>query len=190
MAVLSSLKEIKVGLALDIEGQPYLVLWADFMRTAQRKPVMRTKMRNMITGQVLEQTFKPGDKLTEANLDHTTANFMYREGDTFNFMDNVSYEQFTFSKEQIGDISNYVKENSDVEVMLYNDKPVTVKLPPKVVLTVVEAPPGVKGDSASNTTKKVKVETGYEVNVPLFIKEGEKIRINTDSGDYVERVNE
>jgi elongation factor P len=115
---------------------------------------------------------------------------MYREGDTFNFLDNTSYEQFTFSKEQIGEISNFVKENTDVEVMLYNEKPVTVKLPPKVVLTVVEAPPGVKGDSASNTTKKVKLETGYEVNVPLFIKEGEKIRVNTDSGDYVERVNE
>lgn len=190
MATLSNLKDIRVGLAIDLDGQPYQVLWADFMRTAQRKPVMRTKLRQLVTGQVLEKSFKPGDKVEEANLDRGQANFQYREGDTFHFMDNTSFEQFTFSAQQIGDISNFVKEGTDVEVLLFNEKPVSVKLPPKVVLSVVEAPPGVKGDSASNVTKKVKVETGYEVDVPMFINEGEKIRINTDSGDYVERVNE
>lgn len=190
MPTLSNLKDIRVGLRIDIDGQPYQVLWADFMRTAQRKPVMRTKLRNLISGQVLEKTFKPGDKVEEADLEHSTANFMYRESDVFHFMDNASYEQFSFEKTSIGDISNYVKENSDVDVLLFNGKPVSISLPPKVVLTVVEAPPGVKGDSASNVTKKVKVETGYEVTVPLFIKEGDKVRVNTDTGDYVERANE
>lgn len=190
MATLSNLKDIRVGLRIDIDGQPFQVLWADFMRTAQRKPVMRTKLRNLISGQVLEKTFKPGDKVQEADLEHSKANFMYREGDTFHFMDNASYEQFSFEKASIGDIGNYVKENSDVDVLLFNGKPVSISLPPKVVLTVVEAPPGVKGDSASNVTKKVKVETGYEVAVPLFIKEGDKVRVNTDTGDYVERANE
>lgn len=190
MATLSSLKEIRVGLAIDIAGQPYRVLWADFMRTAQRKPVMRTKLKHLITGQVLEKTFKPGDKVEEANLDQAKANFMYRDGDTFHFMDNTTYDQFSFSKEQIGDISNFVKEGSDVEVLLFNGKPVSISLPPKVVLTVVEAPPGVRGDSSTNVTKKVKLETGYEVAVPLFIREGDKLRINTESGEYVERANE
>lgn len=190
MAVLSSLKELRVGLAIDIDNQPYQILWADFMRTAQRKPVMRTKLRNLITGQVLELSFKPGDKVEEADLERRTANFMYRQGDEFQFMDNESFEQFAFSKEQVGEISNFVKENTDVDVMLYNGKPVTISLPPKVVLTVTEAAPGVKGDSATNATKRVKVETGYEVSVPLFIKEGEKIRINTESGEYVERAND
>lgn len=190
MAVLSSLKELRVGLAVDIDNQPYQILWADFMRTAQRKPVMRTKMRNLITGQVLELTFKPGDKVVEANLERRTANFMYRQGDEFQFMDNESFEQFAFTKEQVGEISNFVKENSDVDVMLYNDKPVTISLPAKVILLVTEAAPGVKGDSATNATKRVKVETGYEVNVPLFIKEGDKIKINTETGLYVERSNE
>jgi elongation factor P len=114
---------------------------------------------------------------------------MYREGNAFNFMDNVSYEQFAFDLEQIGDISNYVREGEDLDVMIYNDKPVSVSLPPKVELKVVEAPPGVKGDSASNATKRIKLETGYEISVPLFIKEGEVIRINTETGEYVERVN-
>lgn len=190
MATLSNLKDIKVGLSIDLNGQPYAVLWADFMRTAQRKPVMRTKLRNLITGQILEQSFKPGDKVEEADLERTKANFMYSEGDTFHFMDNASYEQFSFERDKIGDIGNFVKENTDVDVLLYNGKPVSISLPPKVVLTVVEAPPGVKGDTAGNVTKKVKVETGYEVSVPMFIKQGEKIRINTQTGDYVERANE
>lgn len=189
MGTLSSLKEIRVGIALDIDGQPYQVLWADFMRTAQRKPVMRTKMRNLITDQVLEQTFKPGDKLQEADLERTKANFQYRDGDTFNFMDNETFDQFTFTKDDIGDISNYVKENSDVDILKYNGKPVSVSLPPKVDLLVVEAPPGVKGDSASNVTKQVKVETGMLINAPLFVKEGDMIRVNTGTGEYVERVN-
>lgn len=190
MGTLSSLKEIRVGIAIDLGGQPYQVLWADFMRTAQRKPVMRTKLRNLITGAVLEQTFKPGDKLQEADLERNKANFQYREGETFNFMDNDTFEQFTFTKEQIGDISNYVKENSDVDILKFNGKPVSVSLPPKVDLLVTEAPPGVKGDSASNVTKAVTVETGFQTNVPLFIKEGDVIRVNTETGEYVERVNQ
>lgn len=190
MGTLSSLKEIRVGLSLDIDGQPYQVLWADFMRTAQRKPVMRTKMRHLITGQVLEKTFKPGDKVEEADMERTKANFMYREDKVFNFMDNGTYEQFTFEKDQIGDISNYVKEGSDVEIMKYNGKPVTVSLPPKVDLLVTEAPPGVKGDSASNVFKQVVVETGFQVNAPLFIKQGDVIRVNTVTGEYVERVSQ
>lgn len=184
-----TMNDLKVGVVVDLENTPYQVVWSDFMRTAQRKPVMRTKLRHLITGQVLEKTFKPGDKIDEADLRRSKAQFMYREGETFNFMDNTSYEQFTFEKNQIGDISNYVKEGEDIEVMNFNDKPVTIKIPPKVELKVVEAPPGVKGDTASNATKRVKLETGYEVAVPLFIKEGELVRINTESGEYVERVN-
>ncbi|MBI2415271.1 MAG: elongation factor P [Candidatus Kerfeldbacteria bacterium] len=189
MTTLSSLKDIRVGVAIDIDAQPYQVLWADFMRTAQRKPVMRTKLRNLITGQVLEKTFKPGDKVAEADLQRGQANFMYRDGDNFNFMDNATFEQFGFALDQIGDIGNYVKEGSDVDLLKFNGNPVAVLLPPKVELQVIEAPPGVKGDSAANVTKQVKVETGHLVNVPLFIREGDTVRINTSTGDYVERVN-
>ena len=184
-----TMTDLKVGRVIDLDDVPYQVVWSDFMRTAQRKPVMRTKLRHLITGQVLEKTFKPGDKIDEADLRRSRANFMYREGDNFNFMDNGSFEQFSFAQQQIGDISNYVKEGEDVDVMNFNDKPVTISLPPKVNLKVVEAPPGVKGDTASNATKRVTLETGYEVAVPLFIKAGETVRINTETGEYVERVN-
>ena len=184
-----TMNDLRVGVVVNLDNAPYQVVWSDFMRTAQRKPVMRTKLRHLITGQVLEKTFKPGDKIDEADLRRGQAQFMYKEGDNFNFMDNASYEQFGFSQEQIGDISNYIKEGESVDVLSFNDKPVTVSLPAKVNLKVVEAAPGVKGDSAGNATKKVVLETGYEVAVPLFIKEGEVIRINTETGDYVERVN-
>lgn len=184
------MNDLKVGVVVNLENAPYQVVWSDFMRTAQRKPVMRTKLRHLITGQVLEKTFKPGDKIDEADLRRGRAQFMYREGDNYNFMDNTNYEQFYFTQDQIGDIGNYVKEGEDVDILNFNDKPVTITLPPKVNLKVVEAPPSVKGDTAGNVTKKVIVETGYEVAVPLFIKEGEVIRINTETGDYVERVNQ
>ncbi|EKD78218.1 MAG: hypothetical protein ACD_41C00389G0010 [uncultured bacterium] len=185
-----TMNDLKVGVVVNLENAPYQVVWSDFMRTAQRKPVMRTKLRHLITGQVLEKTFKPGDKIDEADLRRGRAQFMYREGDNYNFMDNTNYEQFYFTQDQIGDIGNYVKEGEDVDILNFNDKPVTITLPPKVNLKVVEAPPSVKGDTAGNVTKKVIVETGYEVAVPLFIKEGEVIRINTETGDYVERVNQ
>lgn len=184
-----TMNDLKVGVVIDLENTPYQVVWSDFMRTAQRKPVMRTKLRHLITGQVLEKTFKPGDKIAEADLRRGRAQFMYSEGDQFHFMDNQTYEQFAFTKEQIGEISHFVKEGEDVDVMNFNEKPVTISIPPKVELRVVEAPPGVKGDTANNATKRVKLETGYEVLVPLFIKEGEVIRVNTETGEYVERVN-
>lgn len=184
------MNDLKVGVMIDLDNVPYQVMWSDFMRTAQRKPVMRTKLRHLITGQVLEKTFKPGDKIDEADLRRGRAQFMYREGDQFHFMDNQTYEQFAFTQEKIGAISNFVKEGEDVDVLNFNDKPITISMPPKVELRVVEAPPGVKGDTAFNATKRVKVETGYEVAVPLFIKEGEVVRLNTETGEYVERVND
>lgn len=182
------MNDLRVGVVADIDNAPYQVLWADFMRTAQRKPVMRTKLRNLITGQVLEKTFKPGDKIANADLRRSRAQFMYRDGDEYHFMDQQTYEQFSFNREQIGDISNFVKESGEVEVLNFNEKPVTISLSPKIDLRVIEAPPGVRGDTASNVTKRVKLETGYEVSAPLFIKEGDILRINTQTGEYVERV--
>ncbi len=183
------MNDIKVGVVVDIANAPYQVVWANFMRTAQRQPVKRTKLRNLITNQVLEKTYKPGEKITEADLRRGRAQFMYRDGDQFHFMDQQTFEQFAFTRDQIGEISNFVKEGEDVDVLNFNDQAVTISLPPKVELRVVEAPPGVKGDTAGNATKRVKLETGYELGVPLFIKEGEVVRVNTETGEYVERVN-
>lgn len=182
--------EIRVGAVLDIDGQPYQVHKTDFIKMQQSVPTLRAKMKNLITGAVLEKAFKPSTPVAEADLSRSKAQFMYREGDVFNFMMNDTYEQFTLELESVGNISNYVKEGEDVEVLNFNQKPVAVNLPPKVELKVVSAPPGVKGNSASGKiTKRVTMETGLELDVPLFVKEGEIVRVNTQSGEYVERVN-
>lgn len=181
--------EIRVGVVLDYENQPYQVIKTDFIKVSQGKPTLRAKMRNLVDGRVLEKAFKPSTVVKEADLNRAKANFMYRDGEQFCFMDNTSYEQFSIDLESVGDISRFVKEGEDVEIMSFNQKPVAVYLPPKVTLKVTQAPPGVKGDTAGNATKRVTLETGYQVDVPLFIKEGDALRINTETGDYVERAN-
>lgn len=182
-----SMSDLKVGTAITHDGAPYEIIKAEHSKQARSAAVLRAKLKNMITGQVLDHTFQGGDTIQPADLERKKTNFMYRDEDGFHFMDNETYDQFALNADAVGNAANYINDGEDVDMMYYEGKPVNLSLPPKVVLTVVEAPPGVKGDSAGNVTKKVKVETGYEVNVPLFINEGEKIRINTDTGEYVER---
>ncbi len=183
------MSDIKLGKVLDFEGAPFRVISTDHLQMGRGSAVLRTKLKNLITGSVREHTFKGGDKIEEADLTRTKANFLYIEGSQYQFMDNESYEQFALEAEAIGEISNFVKEGEDVEVMSFNGRPVTISLPPKVTLTVVEAPPGVKGDTAGNATKRVRLGTGYELPVPLFIKQDEQIIVNTETGEYVERAN-
>ncbi len=184
-----NMNDIKLGKVVDMNDSPYQVISTDHLQMGRGSAVLRTKLKNLVDGSVLEHTFKSGDKVEEADLTRSKVNFMYREGDQYHFMDNESYEQFAFEKEQIGEISNFVKEGEDVTVMSFNGNPVTISLPPKVELKVVESPPGIKGDTAGNATKRVKLETGYELPVPLFIKKDEIIRVNTETGEYVERAN-
>jgi len=188
MTTIDSLNSIRVGLTLDYEGQPYVVVSANFMRCQQRKPVMQTKMKNLIDGRVLEINFKPGDKVETANLGKSKVNYLYTEGDECYFMDNDTYEQFSLAKDLIGKQTDYLIEGNDVDILKYNDKPVAVELPKKVELKVTEAPPGVKGDSAQGATKQVTLETGMTLQAPLFIKQGDVIRVNTETGEYAERV--
>lgn len=182
-----TMNDIKMGKIIDMDGAPFQVLSTDHLQMGRGSAVLRTKLKHMIDGSVREHTFKGGDKVNEADLSRTKANFLYREADRFHFMDNTTYEQFALDKQQIGDISNFTKEGDDVDVMNFNGNPVNISLAAKVQLKVVEAPPGVKGDTAGNATKRVKLETGYELAVPLFIKEGEMIVVNTETGTYVER---
>ncbi len=189
MSVLPSLNSIRVGLTVLVNGEPYQVLTANFVRMQQRKPVMQTKLRNLINAKVMEISFKPGDKVEEADMEKRKADYLYQDPSGAYFMDNISYEQFTLSPELLGDKLLMLKEGSTVEILNFNGSPITIALPPKIDLKVVSAPPGVKGDTAGNVTKPVTLETGLVVNAPLFIKEGESIRINTETGDYVERAN-
>ena len=187
MSVLPSLNSIKVGLNILVNEEPYQVLEASFMRTAQRKPVMRTKLRHLFTGRVLEQSFKPGDKVEEADMSRVRANYLYADDNQCHFMNQETFEQFDFSKEILGEQVKFLKEGLEVNILNFNGAPITVELPKKVSLKVTETPPGARGDTATGGTKQAKLETGLTVNVPLFIKEGELVVVNTETGDYVER---
>jgi elongation factor P len=183
------MNDLKLGSVITLEGEPFIVQKTQHVQMGRGGAILRTKVKNIISGNVLEKTFKAGDKFEEAELSRTRANFLYKEGDDFHFMDNNSFEQFSLAQDQVGEISNYVKEDSEVEILNYEGKPVSVNLPPKVDLKVTSAPPGVKGNTAQGSvTKPVTLETGYKVQAPLFVEEGDKIKINTQTGEYVERV--
>lgn len=187
MSVLPSLNSIRVGLNILVNDEPYQVLEASFMRTAQRKPVMRTKLRHLMNGKVLEQSFKPGDKVEEADMSRVRANFLYQDDDGCHFMNQETFEQFDFSKAALDGQAGYLKEGVEVNILNFNGVPVSVELPKKVTLKVTETPPGIKGDTATGGTKQATLETGITVNVPLFIKNDELIVVNTETGEYVER---
>jgi len=150
--------------------------------------VLRTKLKNVINGNVLERTFQGNDKAEVAQTEEKTAQYLYKDANEAYFMDNTTYEQFNISLEQLGDTTKWLKDGTDVKLLYFDNKPVSVKLPPKVNLKVTSAPPGVKGNSASNVTKVVTLETGAQISAPLFVNENDTIRINTETGEYVERV--
>lgn len=186
--MLSSLNDIKKGLVLNIEGQACLVLSANFVRMQQRKPVMQTKLKNLANGKVLEINFHPGDKVAEADLERKKANFLYKDAGRAYFMDNENFEQLEFTLEELGRGQSFLREGETVTILYFQGSPINVSLPAKVELRVVVAPPAVKGDTAGTATKTIELETGFKVNVPLFVNEGDVVRINTETGDYVERV--
>lgn len=184
---MSTLTDIKKGIVLKFNNEPYLVQEAKFLRMQQRKPVMQTKMKNIKTGTVVEYSFKQGENVELADMSRKKANFLYKEKDKYVFMD-TDYEQIYLSKDLIGEAVKLLKETQEVDLILYEDSIIGIKLPPKVDLKVMQAPPGVKGDTATGGKKPATIETGVIINVPLFINEGEVIRVNTESGEYVERV--
>ena len=185
-----TMNDLRVGVAITHENQPYVVLWSDFMRTAMRKPVMRTKLRNLISGRVLELTVKPDDKIQEANLERNKASYLYVQNGEYYFMDQTSYDQFFLNADQLVNQVQYLKEGLEVEVLNYEGKPVTIQIPKKIQYTVVEAPDAVKGDTATNTNKTVKLDNGLEIKAPMFIKQGENILVNTETGEYSARAGE
>lgn len=183
-----TMNDLKLGTVIAYRGAPYVVTYSQHVQMGRGSAVVRTKLKNLISGSVLEETFKGGDKFEEADLSRKPVNFLYRDGENFAFMDNESYEQFSLPENQIGDISKFVGEGSDVAVMYFEGKPVSIALPTKVELKVVSAPPGVRGDTAQGkVTKQVTLETGLLLNVPIFVKEGDVLRVNTETGEYVER---
>jgi elongation factor P len=179
--------EIKTGKHIIWNGEPFAVLSHEHSKTGRAGAVLRTKLRNLMTGAVLDKTFQGADKLEEAEISKSKAQYLYEENGNYYFMDTESYDQFFLAKNVIGGFSDYLKEGTEVVVINYNATPINIELPAKVTLEVVEAPPGIKGDTVSGGNKQVILETGLKVSAPLFINIGDKLIINTERGTYVSR---
>lgn len=182
-----SITDLKVGTAIQIEGEPYIVTASQHSKQARGGGVMKTTIKNLISGAILQKTFQGSDRIEPADLNYKKAQFLYGDGQDYHFMFGDNFEQFSFSAADLGDKIYYLLDGSDVDVQLVGEKPITIQLPPKVNLKVVETEPGVRGDTASGGSKPAKLETGLVVQVPLFVSAGEVLRVNTETGAYVER---
>ena len=182
-----SINDLKLGTVITHNGQPYVVMAAAHNKQGRGGANLKTKLKNLITASTLEITYSGGDRIEEANLERSKANFLYNQGDEYFFMDNDTYEQFSLDKKILGDPADFLKEGTAVEVLVYEGKPVSVKLPVKVDLRVIESPPGIKGDTAKSGTKSAQIETGASIQVPLFINSGDRIKVDTRTGGYIER---
>jgi elongation factor P len=182
--------ELRKNAKVELDGQPYVITVCQFVKPGKGQGLYKCKLKNMITGAVLDRTWRSGESLTAANVESKKMQYLYASGDAYTFMDNQTYEQVEMTADLIGDDKFYLLDNLEVDVLFYNERPVGVSLPSHVVMEIVECEPGVKGDTATNVTKGATVQTGLTVAVPLFIKQGEKIKVDTRTGAYVERVNE
>lgn len=181
--------DFKKGLAIRYNGETYVLIGYQFVNPGKGSAFTRAKIKNVKSGKVVEVTFKSGENIEEANMEYKKCQYMYTDGTDYFFMDNVNYEQFPMSGEMIGEQGQYMMDGGEVTIVFVDNLPVSIQLPPKMDFVVKEAPPGERGDTATGATKQVVIETGAKVNAPLFIKEGDKIRVNTETGEYVERVN-
>jgi elongation factor P len=179
--------QLKLGKIISVNDQPYKIVYTQHSKQARSGAVLRTKLKNLINGSVIEKTFGGGDRAEEANLERTKANFLYSEGNEYYFMDPESFEQFSFPKEEIGEQAQFLIDGTVIDILKYNGKAVNISLPTKMDFKIISAPPGIKGDTAGSATKLVTIETGAQIKCPLFINEGDIIRINTETGEYTER---
>lgn len=179
--------EFRNGLKIQVEGNPYTIVYFQFVKPGKGTAFTRTKLKNLLTGAVIERTFRTGDVVDEAPVEEQPMQFLYSVGDTYTFMNTESYEQVAIRKDDLGQAVYYLTPNTKVMVDFYEHRPVGVELPITVDLKVVETPPGMKGATASNSGKPATLETGLQVTVPQFIEIGEVVRVDTAEGKYLER---
>ncbi len=181
--------QFRNGLKIEMNGEPCVMTYFQHVKPGKGGAFVRTKLKNLRTGRALEKTFRSGEKVDEAEVEENSMQFLYQDGEQYIFMDSQSFDQVPLSAEQLGDATKFLKENLEVDVVFWKGNPINVELPSFIEASVTQCDPGVKGDTASGATKPATLETGAVVTVPLFIKEGEVIRVDTRSGEYVERVN-
>jgi len=183
-----STSDFRKGLKIELDGKPFIIVEFLHVKPGKGGAFVRTKIKNLATGQVLEKTFRAGEKVDKPDLEERDMQYLYREGENFCMMDNETYEQTYLSEAQVGDGVEYMKENTNVKVLLFNEEPIAMELPNFVELEIVETEPGVRGDTASGGSKPAKLETGAIVQVPFFLNEGDVIKVDTRTGEYIERV--
>ncbi len=185
-----STTQFKKGLKIELDGKPYAIIESTFTNPGKGSAFYKVRIKNLETGAVIERTYKSGvdTGLEIPDLDETEMEYLYSAADEYFFMNQDSYETVSLNKDQVGDAKGYLQEGIRLQILYYNGKPISLELPNFVNLLVQETDPGIKGDTASGGMKKAIMDTGLQVNVPLFIKEGERLRIDTRDGSYVERV--
>jgi len=180
--------EFRNGLRIEIDGDPFEIAFFQHVKPGKGGAFVRTKLRNLRTGRVVDQTFRAGQRLDEADVEDHRMQYLYQDGDSLVFMDTQSFDQIPFSADQVGDARRFLKENIEVDVLFWKGRPLQIELPNFIEAAIVRCDPGLKGDTASGATKPATLETGAVLQVPLFVKEGDRIRVDTRTGQYIERV--
>jgi elongation factor P len=179
--------DLRAGSVFERDGQLLVAVSFSHMKMGRGTAQVRAKLRNLITGAITDETFRPEQRFVRARIDKRQMQYLYGDADQHHFMDTETYDQVALSKDQLGDALNYLKEGAEIQVLSYEGKPIGVELPTSVDLEVTESEPGFKGDTATGGSKPAKVETGISVQVPLFVNQGDRIKVDTRSGDYMER---
>ena len=182
-----STSDFRTGLTIEIDNGVWQIVDFQHVKPGKGAAFVRTKMKNVQTGAVIERTFNPNEKMARAHIENRRMQYLYESDGMYVFMDNETFEQTELSKETLGNALNFLKENMDVKIMIYEGRVLGVDLPNTVELTVVETEPGIKGDTATGGSKNATMDTGYVVKVPLFINEGDVLAIDTRTGDYISR---
>jgi elongation factor P len=182
--------DFRKGLKVQIEGDPYLMIECQFVKPGKGQALYKCKLRNLLRGTVLDRTYKSGDSIDAADISEIEAQFLYKQGDTFVFMCTSTYEQYELSMEQVDDAWKYLKDGMMCQMLLFNNRPIGLTPPNHVVLRIEYCEPGVRGNTATGVSKPVIVETGAEIICPAFVEMGELIRVDTRTGEYLERVKE
>ena len=180
--------DFKKGLKVQLDGDPYLMVECNFVKPGKGQALYKCKLRNLLRDTILDRTYKSGDSLEAADIVEIQAQFLYRQGDQFFFMESETFEQYELRKDQVDEAWKYLKDATVCSMVLFNDNPIAVTPPNHVVLRVEYTEPAVRGNTATNVTKLAKVETGAEMTVPNFVETGELIKIDTRTGEYIERV--
>jgi elongation factor P len=183
-----STSDFKRGLKIELDGAPYVIVDFQHVKPGKGGAFIRTKLKNLLTGRVLDQTFRSGERVKRPDLMEREMQYLYREGDRFCLMDNENYEQIMLTEEQVGEVRLYLTDNLDVKVLFFNQQPVAVEVPTFVELEVTQTEPGVRGDTATGGTKPATMVSGVTIQVPLFINEGDRVRVDTRTGAYIERL--